>query len=121
MTVRSQIVEPKTSERSPTLRLVSSRFDKIRKVGAFRHPPIVSGATTAFKRPHALENADVGAMGTGVFIIQELARILLTQSYALVQCVIRKRFQSDCIDGLVFIVERIGLQHVVVAVQVPVF
>jgi hypothetical protein len=38
----------------------------------------------------------------------------------LVQRVVRKRGQRGRIDGLVFHVERVGLQHVFAAVQMPV-
>jgi len=121
MTVRSQIAEPKATERNPTTCLHLYLY-KIRKVDAFRHPTIVSCATPPAREcSHALENADVSAMGASVFIVQEFARILFAQADALVERVIRERRDGHGIDGLVFIVERIGLRHVVVAVQMPIF
>ena len=96
---------------------------KILEISTFRHPSIVSRATTIVrtKCADALENGNVSLMGAGVFIVQKLAGILFAQADALVQRVIRERRQSRCINGLVFIVKRIGLLHVVVAIQVPVF
>jgi hypothetical protein len=60
-------------------------------------------------------------MRTRVFVIQKPARVLLAQGDGLVQRVVRKRGQRHGVGCLVLRVQRIGLQHVVVAVHVPVF
>ena len=140
MTVRSQIAN-RNGTQPDYIAL------KIRKVGAGRHPTIVGrapisrgsgdrsrrsrgrGASAAARsrrsrdcdRSHALEDANVSAVRARVLVIQKPARVLLAQGDGLVQRVVRKRGQRHGVRRLVLRVQRIGLQHVVVAVHVPVF
>jgi len=71
-------------------------------------------------RPHALENVNVGAVRTHVLVIQELARVLLAQRNCLIQRVVCKGGKRHRIRGLVFRVQRVGLEHVLTAVHVPI-
>lgn len=96
---------------------------EIRKVGTLGHPPIIHSASKSWirvKRSDSLEYRNVCSMRAGIFIVQKIASVLLSQLNSSVKRLVLKCFDCLGTDFLVRLVKRIGLVHVFFAVKMSI-